>query len=66
MLFNLSETVMVFVARAPEQTVYLPGKIIGRTIEQNPRYDVKLLDGELEQNVTEDRLTPVINAYPHR
>jgi len=55
-MLNLGEPVLVFVVRNAKGSFYQAGTVIGRTIEQNPRYDIRLTSGEMEQGVTEDKI----------
>lgn len=50
-MFNLLQRVRVMTADPPHEKI---GTVIGRTIEANPRYDVRLEDGTILRDIRLD------------
>lgn len=57
LLLILGANVQAQVSRG-EQAVWRTGVICGRTLEDNPRYDVRFADGSIAWNLPADRLRP--------
>ena len=55
--FNLKDPVSVAMQEEPG-TAWKAGIVTGRTLEQNPRYDVRFTDGTLELNIAAGRILP--------
>lgn len=53
--FTLMEAVRV-VVQDPHGYVWKDGIVVGRTLEQNARYEIRYSDGTAERNVTADRM----------
>ena len=61
--FTLMEAVRVAV-QDRHGYVWKDGIVVGRTLEQNARYEIRYSDGTAERNVTADRMQPRANS-PH-
>ncbi len=55
--FTLMEAVRV-VVQDRHGYVWKDGIVVGRTLEQNARYEIRYADGTAERNVTADRMQP--------
>lgn len=59
--FTLMEAVKVVVQDDRYGAVWRDGIVVGRTLEQNARYEIRYTDGSAERNVTADRMQPRAN-----
>lgn len=55
--FNLKDAVTVAIHDGHGAT-WKAGIVTGRTLEQNPRYDVRFTDGTVELNIAASRIQP--------
>lgn len=62
-MFDLNQNVMVFVAVKPNEALHKSARIVGRTYEERPRYEVVFPDGSREQDVPEDRVEPLPKVF---
>ena len=55
--FNLKDAVSVAM-QEDQGSAWKAGIVTGRTLEQNPRYDVRFADGTVELNIAAGRILP--------
>lgn len=59
MTINLRDTVLVAEVTA-DSLVWRVGTVVARTVEQSPRYDVRLGDGTIRLNVPAGQIKPAV------